>query len=80
MTLHRTPTHRDLLQTVAEGPIHLINSRLPFGPGLTSAALYELRAAQLIAVDRAAGTVTITTAGRHALADWSTPPWLRHAS
>lgn len=89
--LHRTPTHRDLLRAVSEGWIHyraassgpgsfITGSGLPIGPGTSRAALYELHLAQLITVDRNAGAVTITAAGRHVLADWSRPAWLRPAS
>lgn len=90
-SLHRTPTHCDLLRAVSEGSIHyrpassrpgsfITGSGLPFGPGISRAALHELHLAQLITVDRDAGAVTITAAGRHVLADWSTPAWLRPAS
>lgn len=87
----RTPTHCDLLKSVAAHRIHWHNhaqragtfatqADLDFQPGEELVALYELRNAGLITVNYAAGTVAITAEGRRRLEQWTLPTQLPRAS
>lgn len=89
--LHRTPRHRNLLAAASDGYLSwrpvagrsgsfVSRDGGTVGPSADLVALYELCAAGLIAVDRPAGTVSITSVGQVKLAEWLTPAWLRPAS
>lgn len=79
--LRRTPVHRQVLTSVREGRIEWRAGLGPHGgfapvrgaripPGDELVALYELRDAGLIAVDRDNGRVQVTAAGLARLLQW----------
>lgn len=78
MAMTFTPIHQQTLALVRDGYIAWCNKTGPLGgfghadgrripPSADLVALYELRDAQLIVVDRQSGRVTITTAGLNVL-------------
>lgn len=83
-SFRRTPRHLEMLESARD---HKIRWRVgvcgagafandtgrPVTPGQYLVALYELRNAQLIVVDRATGTVRITATGLRRIEEWRHP-------